>query len=139
MGQKVYVVTDGCYSDISVVGVFSTMEAAKSFCDRCLSYSSIDEFTLDDEEMTSGLNPYCVEMDEDGNNAVARSTDWSGSDSTFVHPYWRVVRLSNEPLTAQTPVVVVIRTCVRARDEEHAIKIANERRAAWLANNRRDP
>jgi hypothetical protein len=49
MEQKVYVVTDAGYSDMGVIGVFSTMEAANAFCELHLTNGGIDEFTVDDD------------------------------------------------------------------------------------------
>ena len=48
MGKKVYIVTDGEYSDYSIEGVFSTLEKAET-CQRLYGYDNIEEYELDEE------------------------------------------------------------------------------------------
>ena len=51
--MKIYVVTTGCYSDYSIVGVCSTIEEY-----------NVDEFP----ERPKGMYPFHVKMDRDGNS-----------------------------------------------------------------------
>lgn len=118
----VYIVTDGEYSDYGIVGVFSTREladtCAKNLIKSKWSNAKVETWNLDPhvDELRQGLAPWTVTMDRDGNSDAIIDAgsldskederhDWSGKYTFYV---W-------------------------AEDEQHAVKIANERRAQIVA------
>lgn len=115
--MNVYLVCIGQYSDFRVLCVCSTAEKA----DEAEAYYAADEvieFELDAfPENNSGLLMFSVCMDRNGDNArVGRYGNDRGEDlGTFYRP------------TGDFYCTLL------ARDEQHAIKIANERRIMLLA------
>lgn len=117
--MKIYLVTDGKYSDFCVLGAFSTMEKAERGKVLLDSYNDIEEFELDSvPEAPPGLLPYGVNMKKNGDaaNAYRKSTD--GFEVSHRFSEW-----GDGTFYAY----------VYARDKEHAIKIANEKRIMELA------
>jgi hypothetical protein len=122
-----YIVTQGEYSDYKIVAVFSTRELAEAFLrvyDSQGTYDSadIEEHEIDphQSEINAGLKVYEVTMDIDGNNAKAElnSDPDAGTEFYILRNYQQFYG----------------RTTCWARDEQHAIKIANERRIVALLN-----
>ncbi len=124
-----YLVSCGSYSDYSVVGVFSTREHAEKFMaasgrrdQRATDFNDVEKCELDKDipAIDSGLLPFSVEMQRDGNQAKANRSRAdlvdAGRGRWFGH------------------LAHAFRCEVWARDEQHAIKIANEKRVALLAN-----
>ena len=124
--KDVYVVTDGEYSDYRILDVFDDRALAERYCDAHGIDAShhIDTYTLNavPDEVRQGLSSLLVRWD--GEKFLAEKTTLSASDD---EPY----------LPCQTRRDGVARdygwTTCWARDEEHAIKIATERRAMHLA------
>lgn len=121
----IYVITEGWYSDYHIVGAFSTRENAQTFLDHfpsVLKDASIEEWELDPglEQIHRNLNLYWLFMDRDGNTRVNSPT------STKESMWWTGFLKNGLPLLGAE---------IWARDEVHAIKILNERRAAILAAN----
>ncbi len=118
---KVYLVTEGCYSDYRVLGVYSTKENADYAHVLYASDNKIEEYDLDyfGDDPRDGLLPYAVEMKKTGD--VAEVIRWG------VHEV---------PSSKWVPLMYsdAVRFFVRARDDEHAVKIANERRAELIAS-----
>lgn len=120
-----YVVTAGAYSDNHVVAVFSTKEKADSFA-KSMDGSGepvwVDEYIIDPpgtDQLIQGWKFFMVRMDRNGNEASAEVMEYRHSDAVrggIEKSHW----------------VDVICFCV-ARDEAHAIKIANERRTKAIA------
>jgi hypothetical protein len=116
----VYVVTDGSYSDYSIRGVFSTEQKAQKFIDHLgnnLDSPTIEEWNLDDFDSDDERLPIKVTMDKYGNEAecehyVSVFTTFNVVDTN---------RFNNK-----------LCVNVRAKDDKHAIKIANEIRIGWL-------
>jgi hypothetical protein len=118
-----YVVTTGEYSDYRVVAVFTTRESAEKYVglwpDRYADCNDprIEEYLLDE---VPGLPPgkvlYRVLFDRDGNSVAKHEppTEYMSG----VRPYG----------DGKTMV-----TYCWARDSEHAVKIANERRVQTIA------
>lgn len=122
MPTTVYVVTRGSYSDYGIVGIYSTRELAQAFMNASKpvnydDYNDIEEYELDQfkSKIEQGLICYWTVMQRDGSNATAKR--W------HVHNDFRYYPPSNQ-----------FSGTVWAKDEEHAIKIANERRIAYLLN-----
>jgi hypothetical protein len=129
--RTVYVVMSGYYSDKSVEAVFSTEEAAKRYCDirnKTASYSSefhYDDYILDPlDRIADGRLWHRVEFDPDGTvgEVVAGDEDGKYFPAEVV---WVSARTASGKAW--------LRVWVEARDPEHAVKIASEKRAEYLA------
>ena len=128
--MKVYVVTSGEYSDYGLDGVFSSRELAQKHIDtltfdggRC-EFNEILELELDPNkaELISGRVPFQVDMRKDGGIFnIERSDSYLYSQSI-----WNPCR-SDE---------MILRVYCAAKDEKHAIKITNEKRAQLIALNK---
>ena len=117
--MKVYVVTDGNYSDFHICAISSTPEKGEE-ARRLLRADSIDEWEVDNlPEHPKDCLYWRVRMWRDGND-------------TTVFP-------SGPPSMPDERDVLVCRDNSRfyfvwARDEEHAIKIVNEKRVQAIAD-----
>ena len=121
---NIYVVTKGEYSDYSVYGVFSDELLAKKYAEL-LSDPDWDTAQVETYELNkmpdfpANKLPFTVEMDIDGNTpfGVKRSS----LDDFEKHYFFSVGCLVID---------------VWATDEQHAIKIANEKRVQLIAENK---
>lgn len=119
--MKVYIVTAGEYSDYHIEAVFDSKEKAEDFLlkNHC---NHIEEFDLNPE--TSGERPeytnFQITMDKDGNTTwiTYNTTDHFKTDGS-------------EDFTTKNELCCY----VKAKDEKHAVKIANERRVQRKSNN----
>ena len=149
---KVYVVTDGCYSDYRIMGVFDesherkAIEYMKRINDRDGGYSHIEEYTLNEsgedksfqQTMESlGFSVYDVSMSLDGNDCIVTKRKFAPMDLTSFH-----IKSAEVPDVSQTDEYGYykmvtkdpkIYSTVWAKSEEHAIKIVNEKRTMWRA------
>lgn len=128
--MKVWVVMSGEYSDTKFEAVFSTKELADEFIARMNKdrkygnyYWSNGSVDVDEHlpQMRDGYRFYRVTMKKDGTSIV--KDEGEGLDET--EPWSRFD-------SCITPKLVV--TC-RAKDKEHAAKIANEKRVQLIAAN----
>lgn len=116
---KIYVVTKGSYSDYHIITATTdeklAYEIAKKFSDK---YEEADVEIYEDAKLV--LKPlYCVEFDKNGDiRAVIDESDYEYSYRKANEYY--VYRWGN--------YVYVI-----ADNADHAVKIANEKRAEYLA------
>lgn len=125
--KKIYLVTQGEYSDYCVVGAFSTKEKAQKFIGENegsgYSYDSkmIEEFEIDagEAQRAAGLSYWQVSMDKAGSVTGLDNNQHEGPEADYF------VGTHGEILVAS----------MWARDEKHAIKIANERRLQLIALN----
>jgi hypothetical protein len=125
---KVYVVTQGSYSDYRITALFSTRELAEMFISTFSKpYSDFNDvvgYDLDqfEEQIREGLQQIFVIMNEDG---------------TTTHTYGMIP--SQEDIVCEIKRsgdgTLYLHIVTWARDEQHAIKIANERRSALIASN----
>lgn len=119
--MKLFQVDDGDYSDYHVCGIFSTREKAehaKKFyqADRDISEIEVDALP----PHPKGMFWHSVQMNREGNTFAVKiengkyshDREWApyGDDETVIFDMW-------------------------ARDEKHAVKIANERRVRLIADN----
>lgn len=112
----VWLVTDGCYSDYRVVGVYSTRELAEE-AQKLTGSDSIEAADMDRlPERPPGLYLWRVCMFRDGHVSYAGYADAFG--------VWR-----REYPQYNGPWNFML----WAADREHAIKTANERRVVLLA------
>lgn len=117
-----YMVTDGCYSDYRICGIYSTPEKAAHAKLLFNADNEIEEIELDAVPSTPpGLLPWNVKMDKNGN------TDRVYRDSAETSPSYEWA-----PYGDAYASFVLFR--IWARDEDHAIKIANEKRVALIAS-----
>lgn len=136
--MKVYAVNCGEYSDFRYDGIFSSMENAQAYMaafpkDGYGSYNDVEVWTVDAWQALkdTGVQRWMVQMTKGGDVLVARQTevDYSGlehgPDSDWGGMWHHNARVSNEWFAWFE---------MTAKDREHAIKIANERRIMLLAN-----
>jgi len=140
--KNVWVIEQGSYSDYGVVGVFSSEKNAQRVCDlinaseNCWDKATIAKWPLDPciEELNQGLSLWQINMPYDGNvTSCVRRTDIDGYNiktDLWVHERTKAPAWEGRPIQDQ------ICGIVWAKDEQHAIKIANEFRAQAIAENR---
>jgi hypothetical protein len=118
--MKVYIITKGEYSDYHICGVFSTMKVAKKASDLYGGDVEIEEHKLDviPDHPVDHLW-YSVFMTKEGD-----TKNVSLSDST-----------ASRKVEWQPAFELGVEFFMWAKDEKHAIKIANERRIQLIANN----
>ena len=137
MSQKIWVIEDGDYSDYKVVGVYSTRENAETALaamavTRTYNPPTIEEWKMDPgiEEMYAGLSRISVSMKRDGSTIeVQHVTAIEESFEDFPGGPYEPGRYAKDYVPGEKR----IRYTVWARDEQHAVKIANEYRAQAIA------
>lgn len=118
--SKVYLVTDGYYSDYHVRGVYSTMEKAEQAKLLYAADNDIEEYELDAvPDSPPGLVPFVVTITFSGD-----VKDVYRESAVQFEPRWYVTNWDGSPCG---------RFYMWARDEQHAVKIANEWRAQIAA------
>lgn len=122
--MKIWVVEKGSYSDYRVVGVYTSEENAKKVCDFLNASDPYDEATFAEwpldpavTELNQGLKQYLVHIKKDGE--VSHCEPWDAVSSYL-----------SGSVSRWKEVMIAI---VWATDEKHAVKIANEKRAEWIA------
>lgn len=134
----VFLLTAGCYSDKRILGIFSSLEMADAVKRRldepsenesvykCYDTNDIESYTLD-EFAELGSKDYwfwTVDMGRDGTVHLA-----SKEPDDTVFPY--AMPYNGVKYTYTNGLLFTV--C--ARNQEHAIKIVNERRAMLIAAN----
>ena len=121
---KVYMVTDGWYSDYRVLGIYSTKAKAEKAKVLFNAGNDIDSIDLDVVPKTPrGMLKWVVEMDRNGNvKDVSRENCERHTNPVFVYKHFG-------------SDVTYLRAALWAKDDEHAVKIANEWRTRIVANN----
>lgn len=118
---KVYLVTEGCYSDYRICGAFSTEAKAKEAM-ALLFNGDVEEFELDPvSPHPPGMTFWFVEMLRDGTVSTAHQQSVSLTDKASEY---------DAPLLKGESW----RLNMWAKDKDHAVKIANERRIQMLAS-----
>jgi hypothetical protein len=123
MSEKIYVVTHGQYSDYRILTVCSTRELAERALKMLQVDAKIEEFDLDAVmQVRPGYRPYSVYMARDGESRIDEGDAWErdapGKFTTHVEI------LGNNLIYLE----------VWAKDADHAVKIANEKRIQTIAN-----
>lgn len=137
--MKVWLVTQGSYSDYRVLAAFSS----RALADACkelirgdeFDSTDVEEFPLDPPEPPHppGLFPYTVGMARDGRVGYAHRDSQAGFaelrkfDADGYMP-------QNFVILGDKDYTYGMSFTMWAADAEHAIKIANERRAALVAS-----
>ena len=117
-----YLVSNGDYSDYHILGIYSTAEKAELSKKLHAAENDIEQMELDAIPQTpNGMFYFSVSIDKDGNSS---------------HPVNQGVERERYTHSREQPDGDGIRVIfyMWARDAEHAIKIANERRLMLLAN-----
>lgn len=127
--MKVFVVTSGDYSDYGIEAMFTTRVRAQAYIDaiHLRDANDIEEWELDplSQELESGLSPFRVFMAKDG-------TVRSAGPATY--DFDKGCKLTC-PFPRNKDSVVELQCTCWAKDEQHAIKITNEKRAQIIAMN----
>lgn len=126
--RTVYVVTEGFYSDMSVVAVFSEQATAERYCEvknraKGTDAYAFSAYPLDPVDPGMGAERwwYSVQFASGGSHWSTLRDDVEMAPEqaidAYVDPYGRHI----------------VQVWVEARDPEHALKIASDKRAEWLA------
>lgn len=131
---KVYVATSGDYSDYGIDGVFSAKELAEEFVQSTNpKEGQVEEYELDEGaallgKIKEGFCVYYVQMDRDGNTTrIDRHEKPSPCHLEQTKGAARVYKPGS--WGGKTSLIGY----VMARDDVHALKIMNERRAQIIA------
>jgi hypothetical protein len=139
--KSVWIVEKNVYSDYHVVGIFSSRANAQLVADRIndseedTSYkATIAKRPLNPSvaELHAGLLFYLVTMRFDG---TVERCDLRDLNTYMPQGEARVWRRSKAPFYKEKNIPDVLLIEVWATDPTHAVKIANERRAAMKAAN----
>ena len=125
--KKVFLVTRGDYSDYRVCAVFSDEKLAQKYIDSFnLTYDEfkIEEYELDiyKNELRENYKPFFLRMTKEGNCTEIRiqKESYSFEDGKIDIGFDKDKNMY---------------ISIFAKDEKHAIKIANEKRAQLIAEN----
>lgn len=126
--QAVFLVTRGDYSDYRVCAVFTDKKLAQKYIDSF--EKAYDEFRIENyklnpfsKELKADYKPYFLRMKKDGT-----CTEIYVKDSSY--------GFESEDLDVGFDIHKDMYLSVFAKDEKHAIKIANEKRVQLIAENR---
>ena len=128
MTNIIYVVTAGQYSEYHIMAVFTSQHVADKYVETVNGggdvYAEVEEWEVDvlAPAVRGNLKPYLVQIKVE-----------SADVEKVVHTHW--FRWGQEPsvsIASLYPQTMIVR-CY-AKDEQHAAKIAMEKRAEWLAN-----
>ena len=126
--QAVFLVTRGDYSDYRVCAVFTDKKLAQKYIDSF--EKAYDEFRIENyklnpfsKELKADYKPYFLRMKKDGT-----CTEIYLKDSSY--------GFESEDLDIGFDIHKDMYLSVFAKDEKHAIKIANEKRVQLIAENR---
>lgn len=118
----IYVVSTGDYSEYHIVGICSTKEKAE-ILQTATNADGIEEWPLDElaDFAAQGYRGWAVYMQKCGN--VLKCYEHPLEDENSVRKY--LLREGE----------VIVRFYCNAKSQDHAVKIANEKRAQMIANN----
>ena len=129
--EKVYVVTDGEYSDFHIEAIFSTREKAEAFLNsrkkNVYDDWALHEYPLDypdfiANKIANGYKLFKVVMDRGGNTISIGEGNITSLENEFQDGFGWGSKIGE------------FSTTVFAHDEQHAVKIANERRVQLIAS-----
>jgi hypothetical protein len=125
--SKVYVLTDGCYSDYRVRGIYDNMEDFNK-ANRLLKGNEV--LTLELNEMPvknspEGFLPFEVILQKGGDVEEVNEVCYAYVEDREGNYGWEAFNSASDCLSF----------FMWARDKDHAIKIAGERRSILLAHN----
>lgn len=135
---SVWVIEQGEYSDYRVVGVFSSETNARLVADAINTSETYDKATVDEwvldpavKDLAAGRHQWLVEMLRDG--TVERCEKQEVSSYRIGGEVWIWPR-STAPANQGKNIPDCLSATVWAKDEQHAIKVANEHRAQLIAS-----
>ena len=144
--MKVYLVTKGDYSDYRIEAVFSTKEKAEEYVRIYCPEGTTEEYSVDDESIYNGfphgLATWWVTMAEDGR--IDKTYHLGVPRIDWAYDTWRFIRHRTDEIQSGLKCYInaqptygpwMLDMTVLARDEKHAIKIVNEKRAQLIAAN----
>lgn len=133
--DSVWFVEQGEYSDYRVVGVYTSEENAEKIKNAINATGRDDEADvvmrrLDEyiDPFNRGFNAYHVQMARDGTTVECINRGWQ-----VIGAYDIPVLLGSFNSSLRRVGTYILSGCVYARDETHAIKIVNEKRAQLIA------
>jgi hypothetical protein len=135
--KKIYLVTAGEYSDYSIYGVYSTKELAEEAAEQFNIRGGIETWDLDAiPDHPPGKVMWIVNMRKDG-SLVAEGAYRNGvrigeANRIEYAPRWEY---DGRKKDYGRGVTAYVSFYMWAEDKEHAVKIANERRAQLIATN----
>lgn len=119
--KKVYVITKGEYSDYHICAVAATKEIAEKL-QKIYSEDSWGDAIIEEYDLNEARDDVKVFYDVTFTNEKVSACFNEYGEKESIHFFkgnkWQSDRLI---------------VCVRARDEDHAVKIAQDRRAEYLA------
>ena len=135
--SKIYVVTEGEYSDYHVVAVFDNKDEAEQYA-HIMAKSDVEEYELN-PELPTWINPnlqlYYVWMQENGDSTCyQRSYDLNNKEK-YPQIHWDEKYRYPSGWVDKVFEGYQMLITVQAKDEKHAVKIANEKRIQLIANN----
>ena len=136
--KAVWVIEQGSYSDYRVVGVYSSKKNAQLVCDAInagehddgatVAKWPVDESVL---EVSRGYKRFIVTMLRDGTVENIRGPEAISSyDMSSTLAIWR---RTQAPAYKGKGIPDALNGSVLAKDEKHAVKIANEQRTQMIA------
>lgn len=128
--MKLYTASAGNYSDWHILGIFDNKEQAELVQDLHCSDNPIEEWELNKVPAhPPGLVFWTVCMQKDGTTLKVKriSMAWDGPDN--------VATPCHHDHSLGTPIPRYMEFWHWAKDEQHAVKIANEKRVQLLALN----
>lgn len=125
MKNTVYVVTSGQYSDVRIEAIFTRRADAKDFINNNTTDFYLEEFVINEkvDHIKRGYKLFEVTMLKDGTVIDVERANYYAKCN---EPLYRVNKYIK-------PAQLLVTTL--ARNKDHAIKIANERRTLALLNN----
>ena len=123
--KKIYIVTEGSYSEYHIEAVFSTREKAEEFMDTKDDEASIEEFELD-APVQRTVTTWEIGLDL-STKKVRSIKSWTSRQKDLVMIGGTSLLADKENIIAFT---------IESDSRERAIKIASERYGAVIANER---
>ncbi len=134
--QTIYIVTSGDYSDYHIITVFTDEALAEQFvseynADRSHRDASIEEYIANklSRQLQGDVRTFSLWMAHDG--TMDFGIDWEYEEDLM--PRFRHT-LDQSRYSREEHKGGSMRCVVVARDREHAVKIANERRVQMIAS-----
>jgi len=124
--MDMYVLTDGSYSDYHIVGVFSSKKKALQLKKEAKlgSDCGVEVFRVDEFDNVPNLSLFSICMNKNGDTQEA-------SKISKDNLYGLSAALTGIPDILRKKKLCMF---VFAKDEEHAVKIVNEKRIQLIAN-----
>lgn len=139
---KVFLVTQGSYSDYGVVAVFDSRELAEAMVSgrREPEYYDIEEYELNPgaARRADGFSMWFVKMRQDGSTLQVEDWGfaWEEDEKEASLAIETAYADAGHRRTTTVVVGVAMEARVWARERQQAVKIVNERRAQWIADGR---